>query len=284
MLTVLEAINRSTEFFEKKNIESPRINAEHLLAHVLKCKRLDLYLAFDRPLQENEIDIYRELIVRRSKAEPLQYIIGSVEFFGFEFKVNSSVLIPRPETEILVEKALETVNKEASLKILDIGTGCGNIAISLAKNLPNSHLTAIDISEDAIKVAKENSDLNNINGQIIFQKIDFLNEESLNESSFDLIISNPPYIASSDYPGLKPELQNYEPKIALTDNNDGLSFFKEIAKKAKSLLKKNGRIFFEVGMGQAEEVKNTLIQNNFSEIEIYKDYSNIDRVVKGVLA
>ena len=283
MLTVLEAINRSTEFFEKKSIESPRINAEHLLAHVLKCKRLELYLAFDRPLKENEIDIYRELIVRRSKSEPLQYIIGSVEFFGLKFTVNSSVLIPRPETEVLIEKVLETVNKEGSLKILDIGTGCGNIAISLAKNLPNSHLTAIDISEDAIKVARENSDLNNINGQINFQKIDFLNEEGLNESSFNLIVSNPPYISVNDYLGLSPELRNYEPKVALTDNNDGLSFYKIIAKKAKSLLKKNSKIFFEVGLGQAEEVKNILMQNNFSEIEIYKDYSGIDRVVKGVL-
>ena len=283
MLTVLEAINRSTEFLEKKNIESPRTNAEHLLAHVLKCKRLDLYLAFDRPLKEDETDIYREFIVRRGKREPLQYIIGSVEFFGLEFKVNPSVLIPRPETEVLVEKVLESVNKEDSLKILDIGTGSGNIAVSLAKNLSNSTLTAIDISEDAIKVAKENSELNNINGQISFYKIDFVNEQGFNESNFDLIVSNPPYVSSEDYTELAPELKNHEPKFALTDNNDGLNFYREISKKAKASLNKNGKLFFEVGMGQAEEVKNILLNNGFSAIEIFKDYSNIDRIVKGVV-
>ncbi len=283
MLTVLEAINRSTEFLEKKNIESPRTNAEHLLAHVLKCKRLDLYLAFDRPLKENETDIYRELIVRRGKTEPLQYIVGTVEFYGLEFKVNPSVLIPRPETELLIEKILESVNKEDSLKILDIGTGSGNIAVSLAKNLSNSTLTAIDISEDAIEVAEENSELNNINGQISFYKIDFVNEQGFNESNFDLIVSNPPYVSINDYSGLSPELKDHEPKIALTDNKDGLNFYSEISKKAQTLLNKNGKLFFEVGMGQAEEVKTILIQNSFSDIEIFKDYSNIERVVKGVL-
>jgi len=283
MLTVLEAINRSTEFLEKKNIESPRTNAEHLLAHVLKCKRLDLYLAFDRPLKENETDIYRELIVRRGKTEPLQYIVGTVEFYGLEFKVNPSVLIPRPETELLIEKILESVNKEDSLKILDIGTGSGNIAVSLAKNLSNSTLTAIDISEDAIEVAEENSELNNINGQISFYKIDFVNEQGFSESNFDLIVSNPPYVSINDYSGLSPELKDHEPKIALTDNKDGLNFYSEISKKAQTLLNKNGKLFFEVGMGQAEEVKTILIQNSFSDIEIFKDYSNIERVVKGVL-
>jgi release factor glutamine methyltransferase len=283
MLTVLEAINRSTEFLEKKNIESPRTNAEHLLAHVLKCKRLDLYLAFDRPLKENETDIYRELIVRRGKTEPLQYIVGTVEFYGLEFKVNPSVLIPRPETELLIEKILESVNKEDSLKILDIGTGSGNIAVSLAKNLSNSTLTAIDISEDAIEVAEENSELNNINGQISFYKIDFVNEQGFNESNFDLIVSNPPYVSINDYSELSPELKDHEPKIALTDNKDGLNFYSEISKKARTLLNKNGKLFFEVGMGQAEEVKTILIQNSFSDIEIFKDYSNIERVVKGVL-
>jgi release factor glutamine methyltransferase len=283
MLTVLEAINRSTEFLEKKNIESPRTNAEHLLAHVLKCKRLDLYLAFDRPLKEDETNIYREFIVRRGKTEPLQYIVGSVEFFGLEFKVNPSVLIPRPETELLIEKILESVNKEDSLKILDIGTGSGNIAVSLAKNLSNSTLTAIDISEDAIEVAEENSELNNINGQISFYKIDFVNEQGFNESNFDLIVSNPPYVSINDYSELSPELKDHEPKIALTDNKDGLNFYSEISKKAQTLLNKNGKLFFEVGMGQAEEVKTILIQNSFSDIEIFKDYSNIERVVKGVL-
>lgn len=284
MLTVLEAINRSTEFLKKKNIESPRVNAEHLLAHVLRCKRLDLYLAFDRPLKQNETDTYRELIVRRGKTEPLQYIVGSVEFYGMEFKVNPSVLIPRPETEILIEKVLESVSKENLLNILDIGTGSGNIAVVLAKNLPNSKVTAIDISDSALKVAIENSGLNNINGQIIFYKIDFVNEDNLNKDKFDLIVSNPPYVSIKDYSELSPELKNHEPKIALTDDGDGLNLYRIICLKAQKLLNKNGKLFFEVGMEQATEVKNILAGNGFSSIEIFNDYSNIERVVKGVLS
>ena len=284
MLTVLEAIKLSTDYLSKKNIEHPRINAENLLSHVLKCKRLDLYLAFDRPLKEDEIDDYRELIRRRGTAEPLQYIIGNVEFYGMTFKVNPSVLIPRPETELLIEKVLGFFDKNEALKILDIGTGSGNIAISLSKHLPNAQLTAIDISEDAINIAKENSEINSINGQVKFHRLDFMNDNLQENNNFDLIVSNPPYVSLKDYKELSPELLNYEPKIALTDDNDGLNLYREISKKAKTLLKTGGKIFYEVGLGQSEEVKNLLKENNFNEIEVFKDYSNIDRVVKGVLS
>ncbi len=284
MLTVLEAINLSADFLAKKNIESPRINSEHLLAYVLNCKRLDLYLSFDRPLKEDEVDAYRELIRRRSKAEPLQYIIGSVEFFGLDFKVNPSVLIPRPETEILVEKILEHSDKNIPLKILDIGTGSGNIAVSLAKNLQNSSVVAIDISEDALKIAAENSESNNTNTQIVFKKYDFMTENNFQQESFDLIVSNPPYVSAEEFPSLRPELNVYEPKIALTDSSDGLNFYREISLKAKTLLKPKGKIFFEIGAGQAESIKNILLQNNFSEIEIFKDYASVERVIKGVLS
>ena len=284
MLTVLEAISKSTEFLEKRKIESPRANAEQLLAHVLKCKRLELYLAFDRPLKQDETDIYRDLVVRRGKTEPLQYIIGSVEFYGMDFKVNPSVLIPRPETEILIERILESLDKEESVEILDIGTGSGNIAVALAKNLPNSKVTAVDISDDALEVARENSELNNIYEQISLYKIDFVNDNDLNEGKYDLIVSNPPYVSIKDYFELEPELKDYEPKIALTDNGDGLDFYRNICPKAKNLLNKGGKIFIEVGMGQALEVKNILLNNGYSSIEIFKDYSNIERVVKGVLS
>lgn len=284
MLTVLEAINLSADFLAKKNIELPRINSECLLAHVLNCKRLDLYLSFDRPLKENEVDIYRELIRRRSKAEPLQYIIGSVEFFGLDFKVNQSVLIPRPETEILVERILEYSDKNIPLKILDIGTGSGNIAVSLAKNLQNSSVTAIDISDEALKIASENSELNNTIRQIVFKRYDFMTENNFEQGSFDMIVSNPPYISAQEFPSLRPELRVYEPKSALTDDSDGLNFYRIISAKAKALLKPGGKIFFEVGIGQAESVKNILLQNNFSAIEIFRDYSNIERVIKGVLS
>ena len=279
MLTVLEAINLSTEFLGKRNIESPRINAELLLAHTLSCKRLDLYLSYDRPLNEDEVNIYREFIRRRSKYEPLQYIIGKVEFFGLEFIVNPSVLIPRQETEILVETIINSFKKEDNLKILDIGVGSGNISVSVAKHLHNSKITATDISEQALATAKNNAEMNSVS-----EKINFINhnilKDDLNEE-FDIIVSNPPYISEKEFPELKDELKVYEPKSALTDFSDGLNYFKVISSKAKGLLKNNGKIFFEVGQGQSEDVEKILRENNFKEILIVKDYLKIDRVISG---
>ena len=279
MLTVLEAINLSTEFLGKRNIESPRINAELLLAHTLSCKRLDLYLSYDRPLNEDEVNIYREFIRRRSKYEPLQYIIGKVEFFGLEFIVNPSVLIPRHETEILVETIINSFKKEDNLKILDIGVGSGNISVSVAKHLHNSKITATDISEQALATAKNNAEMNSVS-----EKINFINhnilKDDLNEE-FDIIVSNPPYISEKEFPELKDELKVYEPKSALTDFSDGLNYFKVISSKAKGLLKNNGKIFFEVGQGQSEDVEKILRENNFKEILIVKDYLKIDRVISG---
>lgn len=279
MLTVLEAINLSTEFLQKKEIESPRINAELLLAHALNCKRLDLYLSYDRPLDKDEINIYREFIRRRGKSEPLQYITGKVEFYGLLFNVNSSVLIPRQETEVLIETILNSVNKEDNLKILDIGTGSGNISISLTKYLPNAEITATDISDESLKTAKVNAEINEVS-----EKINFINHnivfDDLNEE-FDIVVSNPPYISEKEYPDLKDELKVYEPKIALTDFSNGLNYYNVISSKAKMFLKNKGRIFFEVGQGQAEDVKKILAENNFNRISVTKDYLKIDRVISG---
>jgi len=280
MLTVLEAINLSTEFLEKKEIESPRINAELLLAHALNCKRLDLYLSYDRPLNEDEVKLYREFIRRRIKSEPLQYIIGKVEFYGIEFNVNPSVLIPRQETEILVETIINSVNKDGSLKILDIGVGSGNISISLAKHLPYSKITATDISEQALETAKANAEMNNVLEKINFIKHDILSH-NLNDE-FDIVVSNPPYISREEFPQLKDELKVYEPQNALTDFSDGLNYYRIISSKAKEFVKSKGKIFFEVGQGQAEDVKRILAENNFNEISIVKDYLKIDRVISGV--
>ncbi len=281
MHTILEIINLSTEFLSKKEVESPRINAELLLAHVLKCKRLDLYLKFDQPLKEDELNIYREFLKRRGKREPLQYIVGNVEFYGLEFIVNPSVLIPRPETEILVETVIENSNKELHLKILDIGTGSGNIAISISKNLINATVWGIDTSDEALKVAEENSINNSVDERTSFAKKNILNGFQFDEKEFDIIVSNPPYISKNDYQKLMPELKNFEPSISLTDDNDGLTFYREISMKAKSILKTGGRIYFEVGKDQYKDVSSILSENNFVNIKVKTDYSNIERVVYG---
>ena len=281
MLTVLNAINLSTDFLGKKEIESPRINAELLLAHTLNCRRLDLYLSYDRPLSDDEIKIYREFIRRRSKSEPLQYIIGKVEFFGLEFKVNPAVLIPRQETEILVEIIINSVNKDDQIKILDVGTGSGNILISLVKHLSNAFAVGMDKSQSALETARVNAILNNVSEKIEFIVQD-INADNFPVNEFDIIVSNPPYISLEEFPTLKNELKIYEPKDALTDYSNGLSYYRIISEKAKKMLKDNGKIFFELGEGQSSEVRKILAENNFSEISVVKDYLNIDRVISGI--
>jgi release factor glutamine methyltransferase len=280
MITVLESINLSSEYLKNKGIESPRINAELLLAHILNCKRLNLYLSFEKPLAEEEIEKYRILLKRRSKFEPLQYIIGKVEFYGIDFMVNPSVLIPRQETEILVGTILSLYDKHDSLRILDIGTGSGNIAVALAKNLDNSFLTALDISEEALKTAYENALLNSVNSRIEFIKLDFLKEE-LTINNFDMVVSNPPYISIEEFETLCPELKEYEPKVALTDYNSGILFYEIISAKANNLLKPGGKLFFEVGKGQFSNVTEILAKNNYKNISVTKDYLNLERVVSG---
>jgi release factor glutamine methyltransferase len=281
MLTVLESLKLSTDFLEKKGIESPRLNAELLLSEILKCKRLDLYLKFDQPLKENEVDIYREWIARRGKFEPLQYIIGNVEFYGLPFKVTPDVLIPRPETEILVEEVIKFCKNKIGLKILDIGTGSGNIPIALAKNLNAAEVTTIDISEKALSIARENAAANGVEEKIHFITEDVKNY--LNGYQFDILVSNPPYVSKEEYPILQNEIKNYEPIAAVTDSNDGLVFYRTIAERAKVLLKNNGKIFLEVGKDQAKLVAAIIEQNGFINIYFVKDYQQIDRVVVGEL-
>jgi release factor glutamine methyltransferase len=281
MITVLEAINLSTEFLQKKNIQSPRTNAELLLASALKCKRLELYLSFDRPLKQNELNIYRKLIKRRSNFEPLQYITGSVEFYGLAFKVTPAVLIPRPETEILVEIILDEFKKKERLSILDIGCGSGIIGISLAVNLLSASIFCTDISEDAINLAKENAEKHDVISTITFLKHNILSQQIDFIQEADAIVSNPPYVSKNDFGSLQKEIRNFEPRYAVTDESDGYTFFRTISSKVAKILKTGGKLFFEVSEGQSSKVKKIMSQNGFVEITIIKDYQNIDRVIYG---
>jgi release factor glutamine methyltransferase len=283
MITVLDVIKLSTDYLQKKGVESPRANAEILLADILKCKRLELYLSFDKPLAENEVQIYREAIRKRGLRVPLQYIVGYVEFYGLKLIVNENVLIPRPETELLVEKIINESDKTANLRILDIGSGSGNISIAIAKNIPNSTIFAIDISENSLKVAKQNAELNLIQDKIEFVLFDIKYDNLNNLGKFDLIVSNPPYVSENDFVNLEPELKFHEPKIALTDNSDGISFYKHIIKISDRVLNIPGNIYFELGMGQSDIVKKLFEEKGFSNIKVTKDYSGIDRIICGEL-
>ena len=280
MLNVLDAINLSSTYLEKKNISSPRLNAELLLAEVLSCKRIDLYLSFDRPLTEHEINDYREFIRRRGNHEPLQYIIGKAEFYGNEFIVNENVLIPRPETEILVDEVIAKNVNSSSLKILDVGTGSGIIAVSLAKELITANFDAFDVSEEAVNIALKNASLNGVSDKINFFVADIFNYEG-NNDYYDIIVSNPPYISHEDYNNLEIDVKEYEPKISLTDLQDGLTYYKTIINKSSKWLKKDGYLFFEIGYNQGKDVEN-LMNEYFYDIKVVKDFQNFDRVIYGV--
>jgi release factor glutamine methyltransferase len=283
MLTVLESLKLSTEYLNKKGIESPRLNAELLLADILGLKRLELYLQYERPLSEAEKSKYREYLARRGNREPLQYILGYAEFMGEKFKVNKNVLIPRPETELLVEKIVNE-NLLFGGKILDIGSGSGNIAIMLAKALPEAEIFSIDVSEKAIEIAKENArtilkDENRVN----FIRADFINDDILSiAGTVDIIVSNPPYIAEEELKSLEPEVKDHEPSSALTDGGDGFLFFKTIARKGKDLLSDKGLVYLELGAGQSERVKSIFEENGYQNVEIIKDYAGIERILKAV--
>lgn len=281
MITVLESINLSTQYLSKKGIESPRTNAELLLANIIGCKRLELYLSFDRPLGETELQMYREQIKRRGRFEPLQYITGKVEFFGLELEVNPAVLIPRPETELLVENILHQFSKEKELIILDIGCGSGNIAIALAANLPAAKITSTDVSAEALKVAEENSKKHNVSSRIKFVKHNILLNDLNNFPMFDFVVSNPPYVSQESFSTLQREIKEFEPGIAITDDSDGYTFFRIITEKARAKLKEDGKLFFEVAQGQSEDVQQIMAKNNFQNIGVIKDYQNIDRVIFG---
>ncbi len=283
MITVLKVIKLSTEYLDKKGVESPRANAEILLAEILKCKRLELYLAFDKPLAESEVQTYREAIRKRGLRIPLQYIVGNVEFYGMKLIVNENVLIPRPETELLVEQIINETDKNAELKILDIGVGSGNISLSLLKNLPMIKVTAIDISEKALQVAKQNTELNLLQDRIDLKLFDILNSDLNQLGKFDVIVSNPPYVSEKDFETLEPELKVYEPRFALTDSGDGITFYNKIILSSKILLNNGGKLYFEIGKDQQQRIFILIEAAGFTNIKITKDYAGIERIICGEL-
>lgn len=252
--------------------------AELLFTELLNCDRASLYLNRGSILNKEKLFSVSSVLKRRIKGEPIQYIMGKTEFMGLEFKVNQDVLIPRPETEILVETAIKIVRKIGEeTRILDLGTGSGCIAVSLAKLLPKVKVTATDISQEALKVGLENARANNVN--IDFFQGDLFDICNLTSITYGLIISNPPYIRSSEIKKLQPEVQ-YEPPVALDGGKEGLDFYKRIINDAPRYLKKKGFLILEIGFDQKDDLKKNLQNSGYFEIiEVIKDCNNIDRVV-----
>ena len=279
-MTVLEAIQKSTDFLGKRNVESPRLQTELLLAHVLKMPRLRLYLNFERGLSADETDLLRELIKRRGRREPLQHIVGSTSFCGFEIGVNRHVLVPRPETELLAElgwQFLSTINHSPST-CLDFCTGSGCIAIALAAKCPDAKIIATDISTDALALARENVTRNQVAGRIEFLQGDGFGALA-GARRFDLIVSNPPYIPSAEIATLEPEVRDFDPRVALDGGTDGLKFFRLIASQAAVFLNPGGKTMVEFGDGQAEAIRKIFETEKWIVEAVKEDYSQRARIL-----
>ncbi len=249
---------------------------EQILTAILDCRRIDLYTAQPvlSPAQE---ELYKTMQQRRRDGEPLQYILGRCEFMGLPFFVNEHVLIPRPETEILIETVLEKAREwgKESLSVLELGTGSGNIAVSLAKFLPEAYVTTVDCSSDALKVAVRNAHLNSVEHRIRFMENDMFGFCRENHKKFDIIVSNPPYIRTRDLASLPVDVRQ-EPRLALDGGTDGLSFLRFIIETAPPRLSTGGFIALEIGDGQEQAIKHI---SDFKRMEFFKDYVGTDRVV-----
>lgn len=279
--TVLDALQWTAGFFRSRNIDSPRLTAELLLAEVMGVGRIDLYIRHDQPLSKTELASYRKMIRRRVKREPVAYILESTEFWGLPFSVTPDVLIPRPETEHIVEAALARLPKQSPEKkrIIDLGTGSGAMVVSLAVERPGHIYFAVDKSYPALQVAKKNAELNGAAELICFFAGNWLDAVNQAVPGFDIIVSNPPYVPSGDVPDLQPEISRYEPHMALDGRKDGLEAIRLIVCKAPEYLVQGGFLLVEIGYDQKPALEELCRgQEVFSNIEFIKDYAGHYRV------
>jgi release factor glutamine methyltransferase len=271
-MTVLEVVQAMTAYFNKHKIESPRLNAEHLLAHVLGRKRIELYLEFERELPESELAPLRALVRRRGEGEPLQHLLGTVEFCAHVFLCDKRAIVPRPETEELVE-LLKSQIRNSKSKILDVGTGSGVIALSLAMRFPEVEVLAVDISDDALALARENAARLNVPDRVRFVKSNLLENV---EESFDLIVANLPYISTQERHALSREVL-HDPEIALFAGARGDELVRELIAEAPLRLQPGGMLALEIGLDQSEALLSALAEKNYRDIYSKTDYAGVTR-------
>ena len=273
-MTVLDVLQSTTAYFKKRRIDSPRLNAEHLLAHVLGRKRIELYLEFERDLSESELAPLRELVRRRGEGEPLQHLLGTVEFCGHTFLCDKRAMVPRPETEQLVEVLIADCGlRIADWKILDVGTGSGVIALTLAKEFPEAKISGTDISEDALALARENAARLGLSDRVRFFKSNLLENV---DGIFDLIVANLPYIAAQDRHTLSREVL-HDPEVALFSGAHGDELVRELIEQAPARLRPGGMLALEIGTGQSEALLSILAEKNYRDICSKNDYSGRPR-------
>jgi release factor glutamine methyltransferase len=271
-MTVLKVLQAATAHLKKHGVENPRLNAEHLLAHVLGRKRIELYLDFERKLTETELGPLRDLVKRRSEGEPLQHLLGTVEFCGLTFLSDKRAMVPRPETEELVE-SLKSEIEDPKSKIVDVGTGSGVIALSLAAEFPEARILAVDISDDALALAQENAIRLDLGSRVQFLKSRLL--ETI-EGTFDLIVANLPYISSQDRHTLSREVLR-DPEVALFAGARGDELVRELIDQAPTRLRPGGMLALEIGLGQGQALLSVLTEKNYRDICSKNDYNGVTR-------
>jgi release factor glutamine methyltransferase len=271
-MTVLQVLQATTAYFKKHSVESPRLNAEHLLAYVLGRKRIDLYLEFERVLTDSELAPLRALVKRRGEGEPLQHLLGTVEFCGHVFLCDKRAMVPRPETEQLVE-FLKSEFRIPKSEILDVGTGSGAIALSMAMEFPEAEIVAVDISDDALALARENATRLKLTHRVRFLKSNLLEHA---EGTFDLIVANLPYISTQDRQTLSREVL-HDPAVALFASARGDELLRELIAQAPSRLRLGGMLALEIGIGQSDALFSALAEKNYRDIYSKNDYSGVTR-------
>lgn len=282
---IKNALRWGVDYLKDSGVDSPKLDAEVLLMHSLNTGRINLHLISDKILNVKEREIYKGCIERRLKREPVAYITGHKEFMSLDFKLTKAVLVPRPETEILVEETLREYakkkDKSNSIRILELGTGSGIIAVSLAKEIKHITLVSTDISLEIIKVAVENAHLHKVNDKITFFVGRYLQGVKQKGNQFDFIVSNPPYLSKSDWESAQPEIREHEPPDSFLGGEDGMDFYRTIITDTSNLLSEDGCLILEVGIGQAEIVSDMIKKTaSYSRVKLIEDLSGIKRVVK----
>jgi release factor glutamine methyltransferase len=273
-VTVGEVLRRATEYLAGKGVDSPRLDAEHLLGKALGLSRVELYMHHDRPLSDAERDAFRELVRRRGEREPLAYVLGEWDFRGLTLKVDRRALVPRPETEVVVERCLALLDGRPEPRVLDVGVGTGAIALAIAQEHPGAQVTACDVSAEALELARENAE--SIGIPIAFEQRDL--REGLGTGQYDLVVSNPPYVLPEEIETLEPEVREWEPRVALV----GRVHTHLVVEHAAEVLPPGGRLVLEVAGERGAEVVDLLEQLGYDDLRLTLDLAGSDRVVEGV--
>lgn len=281
--TIQKLLSWVTDHLTEHNVDSPRLSAELLLCYVFKLQRIELYTHFDRIAQQTELDVLHELVKRCGEQEPVAYLVGRCEFYSLPIKVSKDCLIPRCETELLTERAIEFLrSRQGTQYVCDLCTGSGCVAVAIAKNHPQAKIIATDICDSALNIAAENVATHQLNDRIRLLCGDLFGPviEGLDETRFDLVVSNPPYVSSAEYEQLGSKVKDFEPKKALHAGQDGLDVYRQITDQIAEHLKDDGALILEIGYAQGKAVRELLEDTGiFSEIKIEKDFNNNDRVV-----